>query len=42
MVTEINSPKNYSFEDKNQTARYFYRLKQIDNDGQYEYSKTIE
>ena len=39
----INSPKNYSFEDKNVTAgKYSYRLKQIDNDGQFEYSKTIE
>ncbi len=45
-----NSPKNYSYEDDNVTAgkpdywsgRYSYRLKQIDNDGKYEYSKTIE
>jgi len=38
-----NSPKSYSFEDKNVTAgKYSYRLKQIDNDGQFEYSKTIE
>ncbi|MCK7523523.1 MAG: T9SS type A sorting domain-containing protein [Ignavibacteriales bacterium] len=30
-------------EDKNVTAgKYSYRLKQIDNDGQFEYSKTIE
>lgn len=38
-----NSPKDYSFEDKNVTAgKYQYRLKQIDNDGQFEYSKVIE
>jgi hypothetical protein len=38
-----NSPKSYSFEDKNVTAgKYSYRLKQIDNDGQFEYSKAIE
>jgi hypothetical protein len=38
-----NSPKFYSFEDKNQVnGKYSYRLKQIDNDGQYEYSKAIE
>jgi len=38
-----NSPKSYSYEDKNVTAgKYYYRLKQIDNDGQFEYSKAIE
>jgi hypothetical protein len=38
-----NSPKNYSYEDKNVSAgKYSYRLKQIDNDGQFEFSKTIE
>jgi hypothetical protein len=38
-----NSPKSYFYEDKNVTAgKYSYRLKQIDNDGQFEYSKTIE
>ena len=38
-----NSPKNYSFVDDNVTAGiYSYRLKQIDNDGQFEYSKAIE
>lgn len=38
-----NSPKNYSFvDDKTSTGRYSYRLKQIDNDGQFEYSKVIE
>jgi hypothetical protein len=43
-----NSPKDYSFVDDfggkpaYRTGRYSYRLKQIDNDGQFEYSKTIE
>jgi len=38
-----NSPKSYSYEDKGLTPeKYNYRLKQIDNDGQFEYSKTIE
>ncbi len=38
-----NSPKSYIYEDKEVTARkYSYRLKQIDNDGQFEYSKAIE
>jgi hypothetical protein len=38
-----NSVKFYSFEDKNVlTDRYFYRLKQIDFDGAYEYSHTVE
>jgi hypothetical protein len=38
-----NSPKSYSYEDKNISAvKYSYRLKQIDNNGQFEYSKTIE
>lgn len=38
-----NSPKYYSFEDNNLIARkYIYRLKQIDSDGQFEYSKEIE
>jgi subtilisin family serine protease len=38
-----NSTKNYSFEDRNLFAnKYLYRLKQIDNDGQYEYSEVIE
>ncbi len=45
-----NSPKDYSFVDDKisdgkpayRTGRYSYRLKQIDNDGQFEYSKTIE
>jgi hypothetical protein len=38
-----NSPKDYTFEDKNvTTGKYSYRLKQIDNDGNYQYSKVIE
>jgi len=38
-----NSPKNYSFldESKLSSGTIYYRLKQIDNDGQYEYSKEI-
>ncbi|MCK9210477.1 MAG: T9SS type A sorting domain-containing protein [Ignavibacteriaceae bacterium] len=37
-----NSPKSYFFEDSTdlQTSIYFYRLKQIDNDGQSKYSDT--
>ncbi len=38
-----NSSKNYSFVDnKVSTGKYYYRLKQIDNDGQFEYSKNVE
>jgi photosystem II stability/assembly factor-like uncharacterized protein len=38
-----NSPKSYSFTDNNvESGKYSYRLKQIDNDGQFEYSKAIE
>jgi hypothetical protein len=38
-----NSPKYYSFEDNNLIAgKYSYRLKQIDTDGQFDYSKVIE
>ena len=38
-----NSPKTYSFVDNKISAgKYSYRLKQIDNNGQFEYSKTIE
>lgn len=38
-----NSPKEYSFQDESATnGNYSYRLKQIDNDGKYEYSKIIE
>jgi len=38
-----NSTKNYRFHDKNVLAgKYSYRLKQIDNDGKYEYSSIVE
>ena len=38
-----NSPKDYSFIDASVTGgKYSYRLKQIDTDGQFEYSKIIE
>lgn len=39
-----NSPKEYSFTDKNPTggSKFQYRLKQIDNDGQFEYSDIVE
>ena len=38
-----NSPKSYSFIDNDFSDEcYLYRLKQIDNDGQFEYSKTVE
>ncbi len=38
-----NSPVNYKFEDKGLTSgKYQYRLKQIDIDGNYKYSKVVE
>ena len=39
-----NSIKNYKFEDHSiwGNCKYFYRLKQIDVDGKYEYSDVIE
>ncbi|MEE9429462.1 MAG: T9SS type A sorting domain-containing protein [Melioribacteraceae bacterium] len=38
-----NSPKYYEFNDNSTTSgKYFYRLKQIDIDGSFEYSKTVE
>ncbi|MBL1215751.1 MAG: T9SS type A sorting domain-containing protein [Ignavibacteriae bacterium] len=39
-----NSPKVYSFYDKNLTGSgsLYYRLKQIDIDGKYDYSQVIE
>ncbi len=38
-----NSPKAYSFTDYvNASGKYSYRLKQIDLDGSYKYSQTIE
>jgi len=37
-----NSPKNYSFTDNPKIgSKYYYRLKQIDSDGQTEYSDVI-
>jgi len=39
-----NSPKYYSYmdEDLPNADKLYYRLKQIDNDGTYAYSKTVE
>jgi hypothetical protein len=38
-----NRPKEYSFTDKNiSTGKYSYRLKQIDRDGKFEYSQSVE
>ncbi len=39
-----NSPKEYTFTDDNllNATKFEYRLKQIDNDGKFEFSKTIE
>ncbi|MFA6541447.1 MAG: T9SS type A sorting domain-containing protein, partial [Bacteroidota bacterium] len=38
-----NSPKTYSFTDKNLTAgKFSYRLKQIDRDGKFGYSQAVE
>ena len=38
-----NSPKTYSFNDINlKPGEYIYRLKMIDNDGSFEYSKIVE
>lgn len=38
-----NSPKEYYFEEKiSKSGKYLYRLKQIDNDGQYKYSDVVE
>jgi len=35
--------RSYSFDDKNlENGKYFYRLKQIDYDGTFEYGKTVE
>ena len=38
-----NSPKQYNFIDAdiNQSGTYYYKLKQIDNDGTYEYSFVV-
>ena len=39
-----NSPKQYSFIDRNPVggSKFKYRLKQIDTDGQFEYSDVVE
>ncbi|MCF8261413.1 MAG: T9SS type A sorting domain-containing protein [Melioribacteraceae bacterium] len=38
-----NAPKNYSYSNElDENGTYFYRLKQIDFDGAYEFSPTIE
>jgi len=38
-----NSPKHYSFIDNTvSSGKYFYRLKQIDIDGSFEYSNVVE
>ncbi len=38
-----NSPKNYSYTDENlKSGKYFYRLKQLDTDGKFEYSAKVE
>jgi hypothetical protein len=39
-----NSPKDYSLTDKNLSggSKFTYRLKQIDNDGKFEYSDEVE
>ena len=38
-----NSPKTYTYLDNSSLkGKYTYRLKQIDNDGKFEYSKSIE
>ena len=39
-----NSPKEYSYVDKDPIGgrKFQYRLKQIDDDGKYEYSKIVE
>jgi hypothetical protein len=37
------TPKQYTYTEKNlQTGKYQYRLKIIDNDGSFEYSKVVE
>jgi hypothetical protein len=37
-----NAPHSYSFSDKPGSGKYQYRLKQIDRDGKFEYSKEVE
>ncbi|MFA5832213.1 MAG: T9SS type A sorting domain-containing protein [Bacteroidota bacterium] len=38
-----NAPKEYSYSDKNMSVgKYSYRLKQIDRDGKFTYSQSVE
>ena len=37
-----NAPKSYSFVDRSANGKTSYRLKQIDRDGKFEYSQTVE
>ncbi len=39
-----NSPKEYTYTDKNLIggSKFLYRLKQVDNDGQFEYTDAVE
>ena len=38
-----NSPKYYEYTDNEiNPGKYYYRLKQVDNDGSFEYSNTVE
>jgi photosystem II stability/assembly factor-like uncharacterized protein len=37
-----NSPKSYSFVDKSASGKTSYRLKQIDRDGKFKYSQSVE
>ncbi|NUN08890.1 MAG: hypothetical protein HUU54_06920, partial [Ignavibacteriaceae bacterium] len=38
-----NSPKNYSYTDNTAVSgKYFYRLKQVDTDGTFDYSPVVE
>ena len=37
-----NAPKSYSYTDKSANGKTSYRLKQIDRDGKFEYSQTVE
>ena len=37
-----NAPRSYSFADNSASGKYSYRLKQIDRDGKFEYSKEVE
>ncbi len=37
-----NAPKSYLFTDNSVSGKTLYRLKQIDRDGKFEYSQTVE